>query len=450
MPPELPPTFSDATPLVNALTLRRDPFAFFTRLAAEAGPVAHYQLPSGTVYFFNDPALIREVLTSQAANFLKWEYNGGLHEIVGDGLLTSEGRLHQRMQRVVAPVFHQGRVPEYARQMIDLTRQRLATWEDDAVIDVGREVGRLTLDIVAQVLFGVPLEGWRETVRDATHAALLRSDRLGTSAGDDREFYASIARLDEVAAFILAERRRQGLADGDLVDLLLHAQETDAELVTDTQIRAEIRTFLLAGHVTVANVLAGALWHLAHDPALGAALGAHVDAILDGRPGRPPTLADLPELGLCENVLWETMRLYPPTWVLGREALGEVRLGGYTLPRGAKLVIVPWLLHRDPARFPEPEAFQVSRWEGNARADLPRGAYLPFSIGPRSCLGERFAMLEGMLLLSMIAGRWEFRELPDGPDPGWSPQVILWPRRGIRLRATRRQPVGAVPQISPP
>jgi cytochrome P450 len=154
--------------------------------------------------------------------------------------------------------------------------------------------------------------------------------------------------------------------------------------------------------------------------------------------GRAPRAEDLPQLVFCEAIMLEALRLYPPVWVFGREALTDVQLNGYTIKTGEELVVCAWLLHRDANIFPEPESFKPERWLGGARSKLPRCSYLPFSTGPRNCLGEHFAMMESILVLASVARNWQFRELPDRPDPGWSAQLLYWPRRGIRLRAEHR------------
>lgn len=436
-------TISDQPPVVNGLANRRDPFAFFTRLAAEAGSFVSYELPSETVYFVNDPVLIRKVLVEEDAKFVKWAFNPKWHEAFGEGVLLSEGPLHRRMRRLARPAFRPDRLPDYARTMIEVTQRRLSTWRDDGAMEIDREMVLLTLEIVSGTLFGVTLGDWLERVRAASRTAQLLSDRLGNAPADNRLFASAVEELEGVSRFILEERRRTGQADEDLLALLFAGQETAPEIVTDEQICQEIRSFLLAGHITIANVLAAACWHLAREPEMFAALRQSLDQSLGDR---VPGLGDLPALSFCEHLMLETLRLYPPVWALGREARREVEIGGHPIPEGAKLVIVPWVLHRDAGRFPEPDRFMPSRWRNDLRARLPRGSYLPFSAGARGCLGEHYAMLEGTLLLAFFASRWQFRELPERPDPGWSPQIILWPRRGVRLHVTRR---AAAPPFPP-
>lgn len=435
----LPPTLPNASHLANGLALKRDPFAFFSRLAREAGDFACYTVASGeTIYFVNDPALVREVLGAQEANFTKWAFNSSFRLIFGQGLNGSEGLLHRHMHRVARPALLPGRVPDYAATMLELSAAHQARWREGE-LDLGSAMSLLTVEIMAKTLFDVQLDDVAGDILGVGQTLQKLSDRLGSSPADDREFNAANTRLSEIARELIRRHRAAGRSDDTLLGLLLAAQSENREhreLVTDEQIVEELRTFLLAGHVTTANVLSCAFWLLSREPAVAAELRRNLDTVLGNR---APTLADLPALEICERIFLETVRLYPPVWVLGREALRDVQLGGYTVPAGAKLVIVPWTLHRDACLFPEPERFDPARWADNARSRLPRGSFIPFSAGARSCLGERFAMLEGTLLLASVAQGWSFDEIPGRPAPGWSPQAILWPRRGVWLQATRRR-----------
>jgi cytochrome P450 len=262
------------------------------------------------------------------------------------------------------------------------------------------------------------------------------SFRTGTSALDDRVFDQANDQITHLARELIETHPPE---HDDLMGEVLRAQRMSDGKITIDQIIQEVRTLILAGHVTTANVIACAFWLLSRDSALEAKLHDEIGSVIGER---KVTLDDLPSLKFAEMVLLETLRLYPPVWVLGREALMEVRLGGFSLPANAKLVVCPWLLHRDPKTFPEPHRFYPERWRDDLRSCLPRGAFIPFSIGPRSCIGERFAMMEGMLILASVAQRWKFAELPDKPDPGWTPQVIYWPKRGIRLAAKLRAEAG--------
>ena len=433
----LPPTFLNPSPLVNTVGMKRDVLGFFTRLAREAGGFAYYELPSGIYYFVNDPALVREVLVTRRDDFHKWAFNEAVKLIFRDSVLGSEEPRHRQMQRIVRPAFGREHLADHARRMVDLTLRHQALWQEGE-IDLARDFSLLTLEIVAQCLFSVSLGGMAADILDSINTVERFSARLGSVPEDDREIARVLAVLDRIADGLLAERRRADPAHDDLFQMLLAAGWQNPGTLTDEDIRDEVLTFLLAGHMTTAASLGCACWLLARHPAVQTELRRQVDAALGG--ARPPTLADVPALAGCERVFLETLRMYPPVWAYGREAAREVSVGGRLLPVGSRLVICPWVLHRDEGRFPDPEEFRPARWENGLRETLPVGGYLPFSVGPRACLGERFATLEVTLMLACLVQRWEFSLLPDGGEVTWSPQIILWPRRGVRLHAARRAP----------
>ena len=372
------------------------------------------------------------MLVTKCDAFEKWSYNEAFKTVFRDGLLGSEEPLHRRMHRIVRPVLGRDRLAGYARHMVDITTPWVAGWHEGE-IDLAREFSLLTLEIASQCLFSVSLAGAAEEIYAATSQIQRLSDRHGVLPEEEHAYERMVATIYRVVSELRAERRRSGLTDDDLLHLLFAAQDADPAGVTDASIHEELVTFLLASHMTIAATLAAACWLLARQPDVQTALRRELATVLDGR---PPTLADLPALKLCEGVFLESLRLYPPVWSFGRQAVRDVSLGGRLLPAGSRVVICPWVLHRDARCFAEPDAFQPLRWENGLRDTLPANAFLPFSIGPRACLGERFAALEAPLVLASVIQRWAFSELPGGTDPAWSPQIILWPRRGVRLRAT--------------
>ena len=432
----LPPTFPESSSIANGIALSRDLLAFFRRLAQEAGDFAHYSLNDRIVYFVNDPALVREILLTNEGKFRKWAFNGSFGAVFGQGLIASEGELHRRMRQIAQPSLRQQRMPDYAAVVTRLVAEQNACWHDGE-LEVSREFTVLTLDIIGQVLFSVSLRDRADIIIDASRTLIRLSTKVGSAPDYDERFYGALGAVDEVVADVLRERAHDGDADS-LLAHLWQAHARDQSGVSERQVIDEMRTFVLAGHITTANTLACACWLLARHPAQQTEIHAEVDAVLGGRTAE---CDDAPQLARTEMVLLEALRLHPPVATLGREAIEPVELGGYSLPAGSNIVISPWLLHRNPALFPDPEAFQPARWANNARAALPRGAYLPFSVGSRSCLGERFAMLEATLILSSVLQNWEFAELPDAPDPGWAAQLLYWPSRGIRLDARRRSAI---------
>ncbi|HEY5035921.1 MAG TPA: cytochrome P450, partial [Chthoniobacterales bacterium] len=250
-------------------------------------------------------------------------------------------------------------------------------------------------------------------------------NQLGASAEIDRQYEAAAEDLTKITHELVAARVGHA-EDDDLFAHLLQVHSADG-----AQLNEELRTFILAGHVTSTNVLAAAFTLLAQNPAVEEKLHAEIAEVIGER---APAFEDIVRLPFCEKVVRETLRLFPPVWILGREVAEEVNWGGYTLPVDAKLIISPWMFHHDARFFDAPESFRPERWNDA----VPKFAFIPFSTGPRSCIGERFAMMEITLLLAAIARRWKFRELSPPYDARWSPQIIYWPRRGVSLAATRR------------
>ncbi|MEY2546328.1 MAG: hypothetical protein QOG48_1445 [Verrucomicrobiota bacterium] len=431
---KLPPTLPDSSPVANGIALTRDPLGFYSRLAREAGDFAHYILSDRLVYFVNDPRIVREILLVREADFAKWAFNDSFRVIFGTGLIGSHGETHRKMRKVAQPPLQPSVVPRYAKIIVDLTRQRQKAWQN-GVIDFSREMNMLTIQIVTRALFSISFSEERTNeVREAVSTLLRLNTKLGGAPVDVAAFNEANEVINRICAQI-ADEGPSDPSDGNLLAVLLEAQR--AGVMPPEQLREELRTILLAGHVTTSQTLSCMFWLLARNPHAREQIDREIESVTAGA---TPGIEHVPHLKFCERVVLETLRLYPPVWVFGREALHDVELEGVTIETGEELVIVPWLLHRNPEFFPEPDAFKPERWENDLRSRLPRGSYLPFSTGARSCLGEHFAMLETILVLASIAQQWKFADLPDSPDPGWSAQLLFWPRRGIRLQAERRAP----------
>ncbi len=438
------------SPWQNLFALRADPPGFFLRLAREHGPAASFRLLGRRYYLFTGPEGVRETLVTRAPvmhkGFLIRRVWAQLVGIVGNGLLTSEDAFHDRQRRLVVPAFHRERLAGYARTMTDAMAAHTARWTDGATLDAAAELSELTLVIVARALFGADLGDAVPTVRGAlnTLARLIEVTRSpwqqwpGSPAM--RTYRRQRAKLDAVVAGIVAERRHtDGDTDrGDLLSMLLLArdEETGAPGMSDRQVRDETMTILLAGHETTAGALAWTLHLLGQNPPVEARLHAELDSVLPD--GRLPEFSDLPRLVYTRQVFTETMRLYPPAWLLAREAMEPTEIAGWHVPRGTMCLLSPYATHRDPAWFPEPEQFRPERWEAGQGGERPRHAYFPFGGGPRSCAGEAFAWMEGTLLLAGLARRWRF--VPDERQPAPQPlaAVTLRPRHGVRMRLQAR------------
>jgi cytochrome P450 len=425
---------------------RRDPLAFLTALAAR-GPVVEFRLGPQPVFLLTEPDAIEDVLITHAAGFAKGRALERARQTLGDGLLTSEGAFHLRQRRLLQPAFHRARVAAYADAMSATAVRVRDGWTAGVPLDLATEMNRLTLTIVSDTLFGASVGHDSDTARVQqaitdvmemfdlvmlpfaqwlTHLPLPRM----------RRYRAARAALDALIYGIIAERRRSGVDRGDLLSLLLHAQDADDGTgMTDRQVRDEVITLFLAGHETTANALAWAWVMLARHPDVEATLHAELAAVLGGA---PPAAADVMRLPYTRAVVAETLRLYPPAWTLGRRVLRDYRSGGRDIPAGSLLLMSQWIVHRDPRWWPEPERFDPRRWLGEQPA-RPRFAYFPFGGGTRVCIGESFAWSEAIVVLAALAQRWRFVLDPAHPVVP-QPLITLRTRHGVRATP---QPVDA-------
>jgi cytochrome P450 len=435
----LPPGPRGHILLGNLLEFRRDNLAFYTRCAREHGDVVSFRLGPHRVVQVNRPDLVEHVLVTGNRHFAKNFFAlRHLHAVLGDGLITSEGGHWLRQRRLAQPAFRRDQFAAYGDVMVACTERMLAGWRPGETRDVHAEMMRLTLEIAARTFFGLDVAGAAadvgaafEVVQDAFNAqvgSLLVPPAWLPTPGNLRRRRA-ITFLEGVIHELIRQRRADGRDRGDLLSRLLHARDEDGSGMTDRQLRDEAMTLLLAGHETTALALSWTWYLLARHPEAEGRLAAELRAVLGGR---PPTVADLPRLPYAGRVLLESMRLYPPVYALGREARADCELGGYGVPAGTAVLVCPWVLHRDPRFFADPETFAPGRWADGLAGRLPRCAYLPFSAGPRVCLGSTFAMQEALLVLATVAQRFRFAPVP-GERITPKPCITLRPEPGIRM-----------------
>jgi cytochrome P450 len=428
---------------------RRDPIAMFTRLRAEHGPFVNFRLGSMDMYLVTEPDLVQQVFTTYASRIRKGRILEGARVVLGDGLLTSEGEHHRRQRRLIQPAFHHDRLEGYARIMSRRGAEAADRWADGEVIDVFREMSAVTMGVVGEALFGAEMGDEVDRVEEALVEVFRGFDLLvlpfaGVRARIPtrtvRRFRAGKADLERIIDGIIAARRADGRDRGDLLSMLLAAQDADdGSAMTDEEVRHEVMTLFAAGLETTANALTFA-WHLlAHDPGAEERLGAEAAAL-----GGDPGLEDLARLPHAQRVLQEALRLYPPGWMLARRAVEELPLGGHVVPAGALVLMPPYLMHRDPRFWPEPERFDPDRWSEGGGAPPHRFSYFPFGAGPRKCIGATFASVEGALLLAVIARRVRLEALSDGPLE-LLPQITLRPRGVVPMRVRRVAPPAVAP-----
>ncbi|HET6960554.1 MAG TPA: cytochrome P450 [Vicinamibacterales bacterium] len=421
-----------------------NPLEFFTTLARTYGDVTSYRMAGEQLFLINEPRLIRDVLVTHNRNFTKSRGLERSKRLLGQGLLTSEGAMHLRQRRLMQPAFHRDRVAGYGDLMVGYGDRMRRAWADGATLDISREMNRLTLSIVGKTLFDVDVEEQAATVGEAL-TAVMESFWMTLLPFADvlerlpvpklRRARMARARLDAIIYRMIADRRSSGGDRGDLLSMLLAAQdEDDGRGMTDLQVRDEAMTIFLAGHETTANALTWTWFLLSGAPDIEARLHDEVARALQGR---LPSVADLPSLPFVERVVTESMRLYPPAWIIGRRAIDEYRVGEYVAPPRSILVMSPYIMQRDERFYTDPERFDPDRWTPEFRAALPKFAYFPFGGGPRQCIGESFAWMELILLVATMTQQCRLRLVPGHPVVP-QPLITLRAKHGVRMTVEKR------------
>lgn len=381
------------------------------------GDIVGFRLGGWPAWLLNHPDLAEQVFVTHNRSFVKhrffWRHVGSLF---GDGLLTAEGDFWLRERRLVQPAFHRDRIAAYGRVIVELAEQTAAGWHAGDTRDLHAEMMELTLRIVVRTLFGVEApsdvsalgRAFDVAVREIA-ARFRRPFRIpdAVPTPGNLRYRRALRMLDRFIARVIAERRRSRDDRGDLLSMLLTAQDVDGTSMTDRQVRDEAITLFLAGHETTALALSWAWMLLSQNPEADAKLTHELEVALDA--GSPGT-ADIPRLPYTQAVVQESLRLYPPAWVIGREAAAACQLGGRDVTVGTTVFVSPWVMHRDPRFYDRPEKFYPDRWlDDEMRTRLPRYAYLPFGAGPRVCIGNGFAMTEAILILATLASRFRPR-----------------------------------------
>jgi cytochrome P450 len=393
---------------------QRDPLGFMERMAREYGDVVHFKIGRQHVYLLNHPEYVKGVLLTHYPNFLKGRGIARRDNFLGEGLVTSEGAFHRRQRQLTQPAFNHERLNGYGETMTRLAEETTRGWREGERLDVLESMRQLTLPIASQTLFGTRVDTEHERIIDAFRTGLSRfrsfkpsGSRLADRFSPARRIRVKRARgtIETLVSRIIAERRRVADDRGDLLSLLLSRDGAEGEqLASDWQIRDEAVTLFIAGFENIATALTWTWYLLAQHPEVEGKLHAELDGVLGGR---LPTADDLPRLGYARMVFEEAMRVYPPVYRLVRTALRDYRAGAYTIPAGALVVVSQYLMHRDPRYYPQPERFDPERWKPEARRERPAYSYFPFGGGPRRCIGDGFAYMEGVLLLATLASRWK-------------------------------------------
>ena len=423
---------------------------YLSHLADTYGPFVRFNVFFNKFYLVSDPELVREVLVTQAANFPKDDRDVELLDrAVGHGLVSANGEEHKRQRRLTQPAFHTRRIDAYAGTMVDYTTAMLDEWADGQALDAAEAMSTLTMLIVARTLFGadrVAMKDTAERIGAAIHVIQATADKEFQSAlvlpewlptAMNRNRRAAREVLYETIDRLIAQRRAQSDAadNGDLLSMLLLSRDEGGDRMSDDEVRDQLVTLFVAGHETTSNALTWTWYLLSQHPEAEARLHAEVDAALGGR---PPALADLPRLPYTMQVIKEAMRLYPPAWVVNvRCAAADTTLGPYAVKKGDLLWLSPFVMHRRPAYFPDPERFDPDRWTAERERALPKFAYMPFGGGPRVCIGNGFALMEAHLIVAAVAQRYRLRLRPGHPID-LNAQITLSNHGGMPMTVQRR------------
>ena len=407
-----------------------DPLGFLEDLARSADDVVPFSLAGRPAFLLKHPDLTEAVLVSQQDKFVKAP---GLHRtrrLLGNGLLTSESEAHRRQRSVAQPAFHRQQLDRYGATMVAYAVRARDRWRPHQTIEVPAEASALTLAVVGKTLFGADVESLSIEIRQALMEASDTLDPLVSLLAPGRRVRSQRARLDKVIDDLIVQHQQSGGDRENLISLLLASQDGGAHTISD-HVRDDALTILLAGHDTIATALVWTWILLAQHPEAGARMEQEAHALLGNRPA---TAADIPRLVFTRAVLSESLRLRPPAWIVARSATASLDLGGKHIPAGSIVLISQYLTHRDGRFFPEPMAFQPERWLGDQQAGRPKMAYIPFGAGPRACIGEGFAWMEGVLLLATFAQRWHL-ELVGREAIQPRPTITLRPPADVRMVA---------------
>ena len=434
-----------ALPGAHLLAFRRDTLGFLMRISQAYGDVASFRLGPERVVFLTHPDHIHGVLVKHHRNFVKGRRGDVSKQFLGEGLLNSEGAVHRRQRRLTQPAFHHQRLAGYAKTMQDHAVRLRQQWRNDTTVDIAHAMTKLTLAIVSETLFHVDVAGEANLISNAISTLMQLSPRFSLPFASlltklplpsNVRLRQAQQTLDSLIYCIIRERRAAGTDQGDLLSTLLLAQDDDTTStgMTDKQVHDEALTLILAGHETTATALTWAWYLLSQHPNVETALHRELDTVLAGR---LPTVDDLPHLVYTRMVFTETLRLYPPAWLMTRRAKAPHQIGNRTIPAGSFILISPYITHHDARYFPEPNAFQPQRWDDATAKTRNRFAFFPFGAGPRQCIGEGFAWMEGILLLATLAQQWQMRLLPNHPVV-LQPLVTLRSKYGMPMKPTQR------------
>lgn len=427
----------------NLHDFAESPLDFLTRAAREHGPVVRLRFGRRRALLLNDPAIIEEVMMSRRTSFIKSAPLRAQHRLFGNGLLTNEGDSWLRQRRLAQPAFHRDKIALYANVIVEQASALVDSMRAGGVEEIHGRLKNFTILVVSNSLFG----------GDVGH----RAHALGGALEDTMDRYASrrgfarftpdwfpipvnnayrqgVSAIEETVLEIITSRRNETESRSDLLSILMEARYENGEAMTDRQLRDEAVTLFLGGIDTPALALTWCWYLLSQNPDVEQKMFEEIDSQIGSRSAN---FSDIPRLCYVEMVVKEAMRLFPPAWLLSRDAVETVTIGNLEIASGTSVLMSPWVTHRDPAFFADPLRFDPNRWRNGATENLPKFAYLPFGGGPRGCIGASFAMTEMILALATIGQRLKFR-LADGTRVVPQASMTLRPKNGMNVKIEPR------------
>lgn len=486
-----PPGPSSVLPSKLPRQFFNNPISMLMKIASTYGDISHFKFGRQHMYLVNNPQFIENILIRDHNKFIKSRGLQVSKRILGEGLVTSEGEYHDRQRRIIQPAFHPSRIKSYGLIMVGYAERMCQRWQDGMVIDIHSEMMHITSAIIAKSVLGSDIVGAeRDMVNDALLTSMEYLNRILMPFGEliekvpllpiNKNFRSARNTLDSIVYGMIKEHRNNRAIkyevkagnkddnnsnnrnvkshyDHDLLYTLMGSQELEGEItqMSDTQLRDEVMTIFLAGHETTSNALTWTCYLLSQYPDIERRLheelctvlgscskneGNYVNQSKDYNTAtlRPPTVEDISKLEFTEKVLRESMRLYPPAWTLGRQALTDYMIDKYVIPRGSIILMSQYVMHHNPQYYPSPEVFDPDRWTKEFKSMLPRFSYFPFGGGNRGCVGEPFAWIEGILVLATVYRNWKMLHDPDHKVE-LKPLITLRPKYGMRMKLERRR-----------
>ena len=493
-----PPGPSSRLPSKLLRQFINDPLAMLMKIAHTYGDISHFKFGRQHVYLVNNPQYIENILVRDQKNFIKSRGLQVSKRILGEGLVTSEGEYHDKQRRIIQPAFHPNRIENYGHIMVDYAERISDRWQDKIVIDIHSEMMHITSAIIAKSVLGsniVDVES--QKVNNALLTSMEYINRILMPFGDliekipllpiNKDFRSAKKTLDSIVYRMIEEHRdnnnnnartekkpkgdrKNDSSSGnnyknmnshhynhDLLYTLIEAQDQEAGIkkMSDVQLRDEVMTIFLAGHETTANALTWTFYLLSQYPDVERRMYEELCSVLGNKNNdnnnhdlnqseectdtlRLPTIEDISKLEYTEKVFRESMRLYPPAWTLGRQALTDYVIDKYVIPSGSIIIMSQYVMHHNPRYFSNPEVFDPDRWTKEFKSDLPRFSYFPFGGGIRGCIGEPFAWMEGVLVVATIYRKWKMHHDPKH-KVGLKPLITLRPKYGMRMKLERRR-----------